>query len=776
GLTHNFITSINEDKSGILWVGTVNGLNHFDKKTNQFTHYFHNESDQTSLSGNNIQNIIEDDSGLLWVNSYNSGINKSIKISPDKFYRFQNRPEDATSLSNNNVLSITEGKDFRVWVGTNYGLNYYNPETGETGRVFNDSPRKNIINALATDFDGDIWIGSNEGMAIFNPYNQNFYEPEFNGLREAGLLSTRITSFLIDSLTVWIGTYNNGLYKLDRQNNTLSKFSFEGKHFNNYHADFILSLYKDKHGKIWVGTYGGLMMYNQTDNSFTTYSNNLNDNTSISNNYIFCIFEDSKKELWVGTANGLNRFIYGSSTFEHFFEKDGLPNSVICSIVEDFNADLWISTNKGISKFNYDQKLFTNFDVSNGTGGNLFNPSAGLSGVYTNIVFGGNQGFTIFYPGDMNFSEYNPKVLISSIKKINSDGESSLITSFTNEVEINSSEKTLLINFVSLDFSNPLKNKYTYMLEGVDNKWINAGYKNSATYTNLDPGEYILKVKGTNSDGVFSESVAQVKIIIVPAFYQTWWFQLTCLAILILCTYFIVRWKVREKIRRTYEIQKIREEESSNIRKQTAIDFHDELGHRLTRISLLSEMIRKKLHNTFNDVDPLLKKISENSQNLYEGTRDFIWAIDPAQDTLYDLIIRLKDFGDELFSSKDIKLTVKGIDESLQKFPLSIDWKRHVTLIFKEAMNNTLKYSECKNATLEILVRNGIEAEIFLFDDGKGFDSERLYDGNGLKNMKKRGEKINGKTDIDSRLNIGTKVLFKGIIPDNYIDYSRNVA
>ncbi len=776
-LSHNFITSIMEDSYGRLWIGTEYGLNYFNKKTNQFTHFYHNPNDPTSISGNNIHNVIEDNSGLLWVNAFNSGINKTIRATHDKFIRLENYPDYAGSLSNNNVLSLTEGKDHFVWIGTSNGLNYYNPTTGEVTRIYtNDSPQKNIINALAADIDGNIWVGSYEGLKIFNPSSGSFYEPDFNGLKEAGLFSTRITAFLVDSLTVWIGTYSNGLYRLDRENNSLSKFSYEGKHFNNYRADYILTLYKDRLGKIWIGSYGGLMMYDQTGNSFKSYTNDLNDNTSLSSNYVFSIFEDSRKELWVGTANGLNRFIYGSSTFEHFFEKDGLPNSVICAITEDFNGELWISTNKGLSKFIYAQRSFTNYDVSDGVGGNLFNPSAGFAGAYTNIVFGGYNGCTIIYPGEMKFSDFNPPVYVSSIKKINSDGESSLLTSFTDEVEISNSEKIIIINFASLDFSNPSKNKYAYMLEGVDNKWINAGNKKSVTYTNLEPGEYLLRVRGTNSDGVFSNSIAELKIIIVPFFWQTWWFQLICVIFIILVIFIIVRLKVREKINRAFEVLKIREEEAANIRRQTAIDFHDELGHKLTRISLLSEVIRKKLHNTFNDIDPLLKKISENSHNLYEGTRDFIWAIDPGQNTLYDLVIRIKDFGDELLSSGNIKFTVKGIDESRLNFHLNVDWKRNINLIFKEAMNNALKYSECKNVTLEILIRNESEVEILLFDDGKGFDSEKIYDGNGLKNMRQHAEKIDGIADIDSRPNIGTKILFKGKIPFNYLDYSRNVA
>ncbi len=775
-LSHNFIFSITEDIHNNLWIGTAYGLNHFDKKNNRLTKFFHNPYDPASISGNTIYNVIEDNSGILWINAYDSGINKTLRKSNFNFFNFEGSSDYTGSLSNNNILSVAEGKDGLLWIGTMNGLNIINPLNWEniTKIKVDGTAQNNVVGALATDFDGKIWIGTYNGLKIYS--SGRFFEPEFKGLKEAGLFSTRITAFLIDSLTVWIGTYDQGLFMLDRKNNSLSRFSYEGKHFSNSKADYILTVYKDSFGRIWIGSYGGLTIYDEKDNSIKSYTNNLDDNSSLSNNYVFCIFEDSKKELWVCTSNGLNKFVYGSSTFDHFFEKDGLPNSVICSITENFNGELWISTNKGLSKFNSDKKTFTNYDLTDGLGGNLFNPSVCVYGKYTNLVFGGNWGLTMFYPGEMKFSDYNPPVYVSSIKKISKDGESSLLTSFTDEVEISSSEKTIIINFTSLDFSNPVKNKYAYMLEGIDNDWIYAENKKSITYTNLEAGEYILRVRGTNSDGIFSSSLAELKIIVVPPFWQTWWFLLIASLVLVTVVFFIVRSKLNAKIKYAFEIQTIREEESSKVRQQTAIDFHDEIGHRLTRISLLTEMIRKKLHNTFVEIDPLLKTISENSTSLYEGTRDFIWAIDPGHDNLYDLIIRLKDFGDELFDGTKIKFNIKGIDEDLQKFPLNMEWKRHVILIFKEAMNNTLKYSECTNATLEVSVSGQDKIEIFLFDNGQGFDFEKTYEGNGLKNMRIRAEKINGTIDIDSRAVVGTKILFKGIIPYNYLDYNRKVA
>ena len=775
-LSSNYILSISADAQNNLWIGTAHGLDYFDKKTNSFARFLHNPDDSTTLCGNLIYNVLEDNSGTLWVNAYNKGISKSVKTRRANFCNFESSLSDKNSLSSNYILSLAEAKDGNLWTGTMDGLNYLNLQDKKVVQIkIPGSVRSNIIGAIATNIDGTIWIGSYDGLRLFKPINKNFYKPTIKESKEAGFLSTRITSLLTDSNIVWIGTYSNGLFRFDRKNNSVIRFSFEGKQFSNYQTDYILTLYKDKSNRIWIGSYGGLTMYDQDKKFFKSYTSNKNDNSSLSNNYVFSVFEDSKNQIWIGTSNGLNKFISGKAGFEHFFEKDGLPNSVISAITEDQNGNLWISTNKGLSKYNYEQKSFTNYDMSNGIGGNLFNPSVCVNGKNGDIVFGGNWGLTVFYPNKMSFSNYNPPVHISSIKEINNDGKTRLITSFKSKIKIKSSVKTIVINFASLDFSNPSKNRFMYKLNGIDNEWVNAGNNSFTTFTNLDPGDYSISVKGTNSDGVFSNSMATLKIIVVPEYWQTLWFKILLILLLATFAYLVVRRKIANKIKRNIEIQKIGEEVSEKLRRKTAIDFHDEMGHRLTRITLLTEMIRRKLKNTYSEIDPLLDKISENSHHLYDGTRDFIWAINPEHDTLYDLIIRLKDFGDDLFNNTDIKFNIKGINENLNRLSLNMDWKRHLILIFKEAMNNVLRHSNCKNVNLEISV-NKNEIQLSLLDDGNGFDAGKSFDGNGLKNMKIRAKKIDGHLEIDSHPKTGTKISFRGIIPYISLDYDRKVA
>ncbi|MGA7837885.1 MAG: ATP-binding protein, partial [Ignavibacteriaceae bacterium] len=197
-----------------------------------------------------------------------------------------------------------------------------------------------------------------------------------------------------------------------------------------------------------------------------------------------------------------------------------------------------------------------------------------------------------------------------------------------------------------------------------------------------------------------------------------------------------------------------------------AIDFHDELGHRLTRISLLTEIAKRKLESQNKEVIPLLRKISENSIQLYEGTKDFIWAIDPQNDSLYDLLIRLKDFGDDIFNDTDVDFFVSGLNSELEKTSLSTDMKRHLALIFKEGMHNSLKHSHSHSVHLESRLING-EVEITLKDDGAGFDAGKVSSGNGLGNMKKRAEKLKGSLLIDSVPGKGTSISFRGHIHTN---------
>lgn len=467
--------------------------------------------------------------------------------------------------------------------------------------------------------------------------------------------------------------------------------------------------------------------------------------------------------MWIGTSNGLNLLNKDKGIFTHYFSKDGLPNSTICGILEDDGGNLWISTNKGLSEFYPSENKFRNFDISDGLQSNLFTPGSYFRSRNGKFYFGGNKGFNSFYPDSIKFNEYIPPVYITSLKNTDRDGNLNLVSDPKGTLEFNYMQNMLDIEFAALDYSFPDRNMYKYKLEGFDNNWKNAGTLNEAEYTNLDPGEYVFKVIGSNSDGVWNNSPATLRIVIHPPFWQTWWFRLLASLVGILVIISVHRIRVNHKIRHLMEIEQIKKEQSESIRKKTAIDFHDELGHRLTRITLSAELLRRKLKDNPMGVMPILDNILEDSHNLYDGTRDFIWSIDPQNDSLYALFIRLKDFGDELFRYSDIKFDIRGIAEEYQNILVDMDWRRQVTLIFKEALNNALKHSGCGKVTLEVYVVDDL-IRVILSDDGIGLKYTGNGHGSGLNNMRRRASKINGQLRLETTPGRGTSIELQGKI------------
>ena len=454
-----------------------------------------------------------------------------------------------------------------------------------------------------------------------------------------------------------------------------------------------------------------------------------------------------------------------------FYEQDGLPNDVICGIVEDKRNGLWVSTINGISRFNPQEVTFQNFAKEDGLQSNLFNQGVYLKGTNDQIYFGGRNGLNLLNPDDVNINTFNSPLIISSVDLIQSDGQLQNLETDKEQLKLEYDQNSLQINVLSFDYSNPERIKYKYKLSGYDENWIELGTENKLILQNLPSGSYSLSIKGTNSDGLWSKNEATLSITISSPYWQTSWFYLITALALILVSIIVHRIIVQSKVKRADRIEKILDEEAEKIRRKTAIDFHDELGHRLTRISLLTELIKRNIGNAFSEITTLLNQISDNSTQLYNGTKDFIWAIDPQQETLYELMIRLKDFGDDLYGRTDIKFEVNGLDEELQSAKLDVDWKRHLALIFKEGMNNSLKHSNGEMVQLNSQLK-GDEIEIVLTDNGSGFADDRLSKGNGLRNMRDRAEKLESSLNIDATPGEGTKISFKGKFPVKSVNFN----
>ena len=369
-----------------------------------------------------------------------------------------------------------------------------------------------------------------------------------------------------------------------------------------------------------------------------------------------------------------------------------------------------------------------------------------------NILLGGPSGFTI-----VNSSEYlkrkdSSRVYITSVSSVEGMLLKNPAYSQTEKIELAYNTSYIKFNFSSVNFNFPEATSYKYMLKNFDSTWIDSQNKSFAMYSKIPPGMYSFFVKTDDS-----ESLASIEIVVSPPFWQTWWFYLAFFFTFILSAYLAYKSKLRKELKRVKEIEAIRNEEEIKLRKKAAEDFHDELGHRITKISLYSELLKRTISDQESGSLNYIQKISDISSNLANGVKDFIWTLDPNKDTLHDVVIRLKDFGDDLFDKSGISFRISGIEESLQNIFMEMDWRRHTILIFKEAMNNILKYSNAKNVLLSFKVENN-EIDISLTDDGDGFEVDKIKMGRGLKNMRMRAASVHGKINIQSSKGEGTSI------------------
>ena len=755
------VFSVLPQSNGNIWCGTNKGILIFNPETDE-KQIISSDNSAGSIPGNFVKKIIRDKSGVTWVDCYQSGI---AKYHPD-YNRFTNY-----SFPFNKLRSLTEDKDGNIYVAVSgEGILKLSNESNKIEKLNIENNSSKFLSSINYN-DGKLFLTTPVSLLAYDIKSKKIIKNYFPEYLSETIKQKQLNNLLFSKDSAyWIGTYASGVFVFMPDKDTLVQI-MPSTFSSNKSSDYILSLYEDNENRIWIGTYGGVFCYDQNINLVKSFVYDPSLEESLSNNYVYSVYQDSKGEIWIGTAYGLNRLKDLDGKLTHYFLTDGLPNDVINGILEDDSGNLWISTNKGISRFDIQRKDFVNFSKSDGLQGDIFFSGTCLKTSDGKMLFGGLNGLTSFNTKKFPIEKFPSPVAFTSIEMTNKDGKTQKLNLSEIKNIFDYDNNSFRFQFASFDFRNPGNIKYRYKIKNYTTDWISLGNNNSFTVSNLSPGDYEVTVSSTNSSGIWSPLTAKFNFSVESPYYTTWWFWLILLfslLILILVTY---RLTLYMKVQKELEIEKIKKEESDKVRKQTAIDFHDDLGHRLTRISLLAEIIRRKLKFAFSEITPLLDQITENSAKLYDGTKDFIWAIDPKKDSLYELMIRLKDFGDEIFNNTNVKFWANEPDENLLSTRIDMEWKRHLMLIFKEGMNNSVKHS---NSTLVILDTklNRDEFEILLEDNGKGFRIDDVKPGNGIKNMKQRADQLHLNLNVESEPGRGTKITIKGKFPVKSLNFN----
>lgn len=810
-LPSNNIRVAFEDSNGMLWVGSREGLSlKANNDSNTFATLRHNPLDPYSLSHSYIFSIYESNTGEFWIGTRN-GLNR-YDSKNQKFAHFRATPSlsndnsigasansTSKSLSHNNVLPILQSrlKSNILWIGTTNGLNKINRLTGEIVHFKQDplnensGPATDYILSLFEDRSGDLWIGTRGGglskMSYDSEDNPFFQHYSFDPNDETSISANNVHTVYQDrSGTIWIGTGGGGLIKYRPVSNSFLRPDWQPADTKSILDPFIYVILEDSKSHLWVGTAsGGVYLIDRETLRFKRYSNDPENPNSLSSNRVLSLYQSSiTKDIWIGTAFGLNRLMKPESqeedyTFLQFHESDGLPNEVIYGILEDQSGYLWMSTNKGLARvFPDEDKLnVRTYTTADGLQGDEFNQNAFHKNNSGELFFGGVNGFNVFHPEHIVDNPSIPPIVFTDFKILNEsvpiqNTENAILKQHISDIEhiqLSYKDDVISFEFASLNFTMPQQNQYAYIMEGFNKDWIYSGSRRFATYTNLDPGDYVFRVRGSNNDNVWNEKGAAVKISISPPPWEAWWAYLFYVAFFVAGVFGYIRFQISSKAKELQaktDIEHARIEERELVRQKSSADFHDEAGNMLTRIALFTVLAKRSENNTATD--DYLDKIEENTKSLSGRMRDFIWVLDPGKDSLYDLLIRLKDFGNSMFEPAGIHFQTKGIGDIFKKIDIPMDDRRSILLIFKEAINNCLKYSGATEVVLEVTMPKNT-LMIVLTDNGIGFDLEKASDGYGLKNMTSRARKINGEFEIVSDEK-GTVVRFTKEIEFNATD------
>ena len=418
-----------------------------------------------------------------------------------------------------------------------------------------------------------MWLGTwGGGLNKFYRKTEKFHAYKHDPQNPNSLNDNIINSLYYDQAGIlWVGS-NRGLNKYNKENDTFSHMENNpGNLFNKLGDVSVFSIYKDKQEILWIGTRNGLYSYNSNNDTLIHHNFDVGKINSSGFLNTFSLYEDKSGILWIGSIeHGLIKLNKKSGQFRKYTMKDGLPSDYILGILEDDKKNLWLSTNFGLSKFNPSTESFRNYDVEDGLQSNEFEQFSSCCKSKTGeLIFGGINGFNIFYPDSIKDNTHIPPVYLTDFYLFNkpvSVGYNTLSNRTIlgksiiecEKIELNYDDKVFSLEFSALDFHSPGKNKYAYTMEGFDKGWTYTDANHRlVTYTNLDPGEYIFRVKGSNNDGVWNEKGASLKIIILPPWYRTTLAYLIYVLLIVSIIYFT--WKVqlkRIRIKHEYEMSK----------------------------------------------------------------------------------------------------------------------------------------------------------------------------------------------------------------------------
>ncbi|HTF37509.1 MAG TPA: two-component regulator propeller domain-containing protein [Blastocatellia bacterium] len=696
------VISLGEDRDGNLWIGTAtNGA--MKIAANGFTTY----AEADGLRGMRVGQISEDRAGELCVFGGGNGKGFISRFDGGTFAAVELAlPKGITQASWGWYQNMFEDITGEWWMSTFQGLVRY-PRLARLSQLTHARPKAvyttrdglggNELFRIFEDSHGDVWAGTLNGRS---PHPLSRWERNTGTFRryskEDGIPPVAPTAFCEDtSGNLWIGFYNGGVARYRE-----GRFALFSKD-DGLPEGFIRALYLDHAARLWIATSeGGVARVDdpRADRPrFIAYTTA----DGLSSNHATCLTEDDWGRVYIGTGRGLDQLDPATGHIKHYTTADGLANNNLSVSFRDRGGALWFGTLDGLSRFI---------------------PEPRRTELPPSILVGG-------------LSVAGVQQTISELGETDVSG-----------LTLGANQNHLQIDFFGLSFGPGEALRYQYKLEGPDVDWSPLTDQRSVNFPNLSPGAYRFLVRAVSTEGLASQSPAIVAFTILPPMWQRWWFIALAATLIGLLAYSLFRYRVTRLI------------ELERVRTRIATDLHDDIGSSLSQVSVLSEVVRRRVGSEPSVSEPL-SMIADLSRDLVDSMNDIVWAINPRRDHLSDLTHRIRRFASDVFTARDIEFNFSA-PEAQHDIRLGADMRREVFLIFKESVNNMVRHSGCTEANIEFLIESGW-LELKIRDNGKGFEPDRESDGNGLVSMSQRTARIGGTLDISSNNGKGTMVLLR---------------
>jgi ligand-binding sensor domain-containing protein/signal transduction histidine kinase len=654
GLPKQRIVVLLHDSDGVLWAGTfADGLKRRDPATGHFHHYRRNGQDRHGIGDNQISALFQDRTGTLWVGNWYTGVDR-VDLASGGFERYTEYPGVLPSISNHKVRIIGGAGGNKLWLGTGDGLVLLDLDKGETNTWHHDErdpaslPGDQLL-ALDTDKQGRLWVGSTTGLGWRDPSSGKFTRVTL----DADTASLSIQRVLVDHAgEIWVAS-RAGLHHIDQRSGAITTWRHDANNADSLDGR-IYALLEDHAGVLWLGTENGLDRFDAATGKFQHYRHDPRRADSLGHKRVHYLYEDDRRRLWIGTAAGLcmgERGADGELHFRFYPRRNGRAPDPIGAILPDQQGRLWISSTAGLTMFNPESGVFKEYTSRDGLIDGSYFIGSGYKAEDGTLYFGGLAGVTAFQPSRIHDNPYAPLVSITDFSIFNQSilGDAPRTDVLdkgpiyeAKSLSLSYRDAVFSFEFAGLHYADPQRNRFAYQLEGFDPQWVttDAG-KRFATYTNLDPGRYVFRVRAANKDGVWSADAVAIEVVIAPPFWKTWWFRLLLLSLAIGGAYLLIRFRINMLVRQKHALEAevgsrtrelVQQNESIERQKQEVERQKEsvELAHR--NISLLSDIGRRITANL--DSEAIMSMLYQHVHALMDASVFGIGIYRPEQELI----------------------------------------------------------------------------------------------------------------------------------------------